>query len=223
MKKFLKSLSVFLLYMIYPAFMIIPFELANVDINVINLNIKILYLLLFDLMFLCFLIYMYKDTLIRDLKDYKKNYRVYIDEGIKYWIIGLLIMVISNSIIGFVNNTDMANNESVVRDMIDRIPIYMIFATIIFAPLVEELIFRKSFKDMFNTKWIFIIMSGLVFGGLHVVSDFKNFNELLYIIPYGSLGAAFAYLYYKTNNIYNSIIMHAVHNGTLVVLFLLTK
>jgi uncharacterized protein len=221
MRKIIKPLALFLLFLTYPILTFLPFSILNPD--KINIIFKIGYIFLVDILILFIFIYSYRHDLKKDLKDFKKNYKNYIDEAIKYWIIGLIIMVTTNTIINYLTHNDAANNEKAVRDMLEQLPLYMAFATVIFAPITEELIFRKAFKDMFSDKWFYIIMSGLVFGGLHVVSDFSNFNELLYIIPYGALGSAFAYLYYKTNNIYNSIIMHAVHNGTLVLLFLLTK
>ena len=40
-----------------------------------------------------------------------------------------------------------ANNEEAVRTLIDKAPLYMIFSVSIYAPFVEEIIFRKGIKD----------------------------------------------------------------------------
>ena len=46
-------------------------------------------------------------------------------------------------------------------------------------------------------------------------------SELLYIIPYGGLGAAFACMYQKTNTIFTDISMHMFHNSALILLSIL--
>ena len=51
------------------------------------------------------------------------------------------------------------SNEEAVRELIDSYPLYMAFQLIIYAPLTEELIFRKSIKDIKNNKIIYIFLS----------------------------------------------------------------
>ena len=107
--------------------------------------------------------------------------------------------------------------------MITTLPILMLINAGIIAPIIEELTFRKAFKNVFQNKWVFILSSGLIFGGLHVITSFSTPLELLYIIPYSSLGISFAYMYYKTNTIYTSISMHIIHNTVLTLLSILTR
>ena len=120
-----------------------------------------------------------------------------------------------------------ANNEDAVRNMIDLAPLYMLFSVSIYAPFVEELIFRKSIKDSvlgFGNnkilKYLYILISGLIFSSLHVIGMTNSYLDYLYIIPYFGLGAAFATLYYKTDNIFSSISMHSLHNTVAIILYL---
>ena len=78
-------------------------------------------------------------------------------------------MAISNIIITFVLKQTIAGNEELVRSYIDTSPLLMIFSTVIYAPICEELTFRKSIKDAINNKYIYILTSGLLFGFLHIV------------------------------------------------------
>jgi len=130
-------------------------------------------------------------------------------------------MVISNLFIIYVIKGGIAENEEAVRNLINISPIYMLFEVAIYAPLTEELIFRKSIRDIFKNKWAFIITSGFVFGALHVISSVETTTDLLFLIPYCSLGFTFAYLYYKSNNIFSSISMHAMHNTMAIILYLI--
>lgn len=129
-----------------------------------------------------------------------------------YWGVGISIMLASNFILFFINNGAIAGNEKSVRELIDKAPLFMLYQTVFYAPLSEELIFRRSFKDVFKNKYIYVLISGLVFGGMHVISSASSMGDFLYIIPYSALGIAFALLYYDTDNIFTTISMHSLHN-----------
>lgn len=111
----------------------------------------------------------------------------------------------------------VGSNEEAIQDIISSFPIASIFLTTFFAPVIEELIFRKSLQDAVPIKKFFPLISGLIFGYIHVMGA-TNPIEYLMIISYGSLGYAFAYTLNKTNNIYCSIMMHMIHNGILTIL-----
>ena len=56
-------------------------------------------------------------------------------------------MATSNIIITFVLKQTIAGNKELVRSYIDTSPLLMIFSTVIYAPICEELTFRKSIKE----------------------------------------------------------------------------
>ena len=90
------------------------------------------------------------------------------------------------------------------------------FPFIITAPFIFAVIPLPSVFGTIN-KWLFVIISALIFGYLHV-SGSETLYEFIYIIPYGALGGAFAYLLHETDNIYVPIMMHAIHNGLLTII-----
>jgi len=47
--------------------------------------------------------------------------------------------------------------------------------------------------------------------------------DLVYIVPYGALGFAFALSYDKTKTIYSSIAMHMIHNTIAFILLILVN
>ena len=144
------------------------------------------------------------------------------DESFKIWCVGLIVMALFNLTINLFSPNEIANNEEAIRSYISASPIIMIINTAIMAPLLEELVFRKSFRCIFKNKYIFVLVSGIVFGALHVIFSIDNVYDYLYILPYSSLGIALAYMYYKTDNICCPIIMHSIHNAimTLMNIFL---
>ena len=123
-------------------------------------------------------------------------------------------MMLSNIIISYYFPGGSANEEA-VQNIIKQVPIYMIFSTIIYAPFVEELIFRKSIRDIIDNDYLYIIISGLTFGFVHTLAG-STLHELIYIIPYGALGSCFAIMHVKTKNIYTSMTFHMIHNAIIV-------
>lgn len=227
-KKILSPILVFvllLLGMMY--FPQIPLKIFNIDILKFSQNMKILYMFLSDVGFMIIIFVLYKDTLIDNFKKFIKEYHHNMDISIRYYFIGLIIMMASNILITIFFQGASPNNENAVRELLDKFPLYMIFSVSIQAPFVEELIFRKSIKDICTTyknnsltKYLFIILSGFIFAALHVVGVATSPLDYLFIIPYLSLGITFAALYEKTNNIFLSMNLHFIHNTISVILLL---
>ena len=97
----------------------------------------------------------------------------------------------------------------------------LLIGTIIFAPFIEELFFRRSIyiyimdnmkDDRFN-KYIFLIFSTLTFASLH-----PPMHKIIFVIPIG-LGLSVIYLY--TKNFVYTWLMHFIYNFT--VIFDITK
>jgi len=214
----LKSIGIILLMLTFTS---IFFSILNIDPTNIIEKKYIFYLTLSNITLLGIYFLIYRETIIKDFKNYIKDLENNFTTGIKYWLIGFIIMVVSNLIITFILNKGLAGNEEEVRAYIDSFPLFMIFNTVIYAPLTEELTFRKSIKDAINNKWTYMLISGLIFGGLHIISYITSWTDLIYLIPYSSLGIAFALLYHKTDNIFSTITMHAMHNLLAVIVYLL--
>ncbi len=214
----LKSIGLIFLILLFPS---IFFSILNINLSSITDKEYIFYLTLSNIALIVIFVFIYKNTLVNDFKNFKQDFINNIETSFKYWFIGFIIMVVSNLFITYILNKGLAGNEEQVRSYIDSFPLFMIFNTVVYAPLTEELTFRKSIKDAINNKWIYIITSGLVFGMLHISSYIANWTDLVYLIPYGALGISFAMLYYKTDNIFSTISMHAMHNLLAIVVYLL--
>ncbi len=127
-------------------------------------------------------------------------------------------MFVSNLIITIAIPGAMAKNQEAVVEIFKVAPLYMYISAVIISPLLEELIFRLSIRNVFKKDLLFIIISGLVFGIAHVAGSFENWYDLLYIIPYSIPGFAFAYTYTKTKNIFVPVGLHLIHNGIMMAL-----
>lgn len=194
--------------------------IANINTDKIPSSTEVVLSLISNMIFLIITVLMYKKDLIKEWKIFRKNMSENVDTSIKYWLLGLAVMAVSNIIINFVLGGGQATNEKGVQKMIDSAPFIMLLAAGIVAPINEELLFRKGFKSIINNKWLFILISGVVFGYLHVISA-KSLEQFLFIIPYSSLGIAFATAYYKTDTVFSSIFVHMLHNTILTLLSIL--
>ena len=218
-KEIIKFILIFLLYLLYSDIIIIILTKLGVNIKVLPNNLKIAIMFLINLSLMIMLFIFYSKSIKENLKDLKLNFKSYIKNNFKYYVIGLLIMIISNIIISFFVEGN-STNETLIREYINIMPIYMIFSSCIYAPFTEEMVFRKSLRNCFNNKVLYILLSGLIFGSMHLLSA-SNLVELVFLIPYSSLGCVFAYMYYKTNNIFVPMTFHMVHNTIIVINYLL--
>lgn len=212
------GLGVFGLYYFLPYLQSIPFNIYGLDANELPLTFKIIYLISFYSLLGALIVLIYNKKVSNDFKDMRKNGIQYFNKYIKYWLLGIGVMMVSNLIIKLFIDPNLPSNEQSIRDILEISPIYIFFSAVMYAPIVEELVFRYSFKKIFNNKWVFIILSGLIFGGLHVFNGFENLTDLLYIIPYSAPGIAFAYMLQKSDNVFVPISFHFIHNGILVSL-----
>lgn len=214
----LKSITIILLLLLSSS---ILFSILGINPNNISDKTYTLYLTLSELLLMIILFIIYRKTIIEDFKKFKKDINGNLELAFRYWTIGFSIMLISNLFISLILGKTISGNEEIVRNYIDSSPLLMAISTVIFAPINEELTFRKSLRDALKNKWVYALTSGIIFGGLHVISYINVPSDLIYLLPYSSLGIAFALLYYKTNNIFSSISMHTMHNLLSIIIYLL--
>lgn len=216
-KEAIKGTIGFFFYILFMYSQTLPLQLMGIDYNILSVKQREIYLIMYCLFAMIVLFLLFRKELIDKLKDFFKDKKNFFKKYINYWFIILGIMIISNMIIVSISG-NIANNESNIRETFQIAPVYTLFAACLFAPFTEEIIFRLCLSKIFLNKKLFIILSGILFGALHVVSSYTNYLDLLYIIPYGAPGFIFAYLLTKTDNIFNTISIHFIHNTFLMLL-----
>lgn len=217
-KEIIIGLLALLMYFLLISAETLPFKIVGADINIMPSWLKIIYLIIYEIMVIAIMLLIFNKKIVKDFKDVLINHKEYYSKYFKYYLIGLAIMLISNSIIIYIFESGMSSNEEAIRDLFKVSPLYIYFSSVIYAPIVEELTFRQGIRNIMGKNILFILVSGLLFGGLHVITDVNNLVDLLYIIPYSSLGIVFAYMLYKTDNIFVSMGFHFMHNGILIAL-----
>ena len=197
----LKTVLIFILFYYSSLFQLIPISLFNIKHATPSINVLLSAFSSCVMVIILFLIY--RDDLKKEWKIFKK------DPG--------EIMNI------YLTGSKGAQNEQLVQSMITAMPLVMLLNAGFFAPFNEEIIFRKSLRKVFDNKWVYVLLSGFIFGALHVIGSGKDLVDWLFIIPYASLGCAFALSYYETKTIFSTIFMHMIHNTVLVGLSIVLK
>lgn len=219
LSKILKTIFIVLLYFLFDSLFIYLIEYLKIDYINLSINYKILLMILCDLLLMLILYLIFHKDINNDIKDYKNNFQSYFSFGLRWWMIGITIMFISNLVISYFVPSG-ATNEILVEQAINKLPWYMFFSSVIYAPFVEEIVFRKNVREMFPNDFIYVLISSLLFGFIHIISATTKL-ELLFIVPYGALGAIFAYIYTKTKNIFVPITFHMIHNFIIVSIYIL--
>lgn len=225
MKNCLKNLGIFILlffiFLYKDIFYLIPLKLLNIDYETLSYNMQTLLSVISSIILAIIIIIIYHKYLKEKIVEYKNNFGKFSDLGLKYYMIGLFGMFFFNMLIMLFSPVKEANNEVLVQEMLKKAPLLSFISASILAPFLEEMLFRKSFGDIFKNKKIMVIASGLFFGLLHVVFSMETPWDLLYILPYGMLGGGFAYILYKQDNIFIPITFHLLHNSVLTLLSIL--
>ena len=221
-KGLIKLGMIFILFFIGPLFLeYIAVILFRIDIKSNSYSTNILLSLFSNLVILIILLLIYRKSLIDDFRTFKSKPMRMLDTSIKYYFFGLIGMVVTNLLLTFILDGGGSSNEKIVQDMIDNMPYLMILSAGIIGPIIEEIVFRKAYLDTFKNKYLGTILSGVIFGLLHVITTSSTLIEYMYFLPYAFLGFGFAYMDYSEENIYPSIFMHMFHNTLLVLISIL--
>ncbi len=188
--------------------------------NKLSTPLKLIVSIIYELFILLTVIFIYLKTIVNNFINYKQNIKYYINNYLKYWFLNIGLMMITNIIIINITNINSSTNQEYITKLLGKYPIYTIVATILIAPLTEELIFRLNIRKIFKNNIVFIITSGLLFGALHMTVA-TSIKELLFIIPYSIPGFIFAYTLTKSKNIFVPISLHTLHNTVMILLQIL--
>ena len=218
MKKYFKNCSIGILvilsYFLLPT--LIKYSIAYLVNGSLSEEVSVILSIIIEVLTLAVILLLFNKRIKENYIDLKKNHKKYFSKYFKFYLIGLAIMYISNAILIFVFNGGLAGNEESIRSILLVHPIYVYISAVLMAPSVEELVFRGAIKNIIPNSILYILCSGLIFGGMHLVGNVTSIIDLLYIIPYSSLGIAFAYIYSKTDNIFVTMMLHTMHNGILI-------
>lgn len=200
----------FVVWFLFQNYSDLPFKILNINPPTLFLEV---YTILVEILTILFIFLLFKKEIVHMWKDFYENRDKYFKKYFKYWFLILILMAFSNGIITLINKSEISNNQEAINDMFKRLPIYTYILSVFLAPIIEELVFRFCFMKIFNNKYLYIILSGVIFGLFHIIGSFESAYDFLFLVPYSIPGLIFAYILYDSKNIFNTIWLHFVHNG----------
>lgn len=147
--------------------------------------------------------------------------------GYVFLILGNYVSVIVSQGLSWLFNqpiTEAVNQMTIESTLNSSGAIFMILSAVFIGPIVEELIFRKAIFGLISHKWLALITSSLVFGGIHLIGEASLQDALINGSSYIIMGFVFGYIYIKNDkNIIYPTLVHILSNliSILAILFLL--
>jgi uncharacterized protein len=114
------------------------------------------------------------------------------------------------SILGADTNDSKLPDELGVKDS-NVAMLAVAFLVAVVAPVAEEFFFRGFFFTALRAwkgLWPAAVLTGLVFGGIHVGSA-----EAVFLVPLAFFGFALCVLYHRTGSLYPCIALHCMNNS----------
>lgn len=133
------------------------------------------------------------------------------------------VTIITTMIVYNLSGTSTSLNQMEVEIRLRRMPYFVALIACGFAPVVEELVFRGcifgKLKEKNRTVWG-IIISSVMFGLMHVLSSLMagDFIDVMNVIIYAAMGVVFSVVYYKTDSIVASMLVHLLNNAISVMI-----
>ncbi len=182
----LKTILIFFFYFAYTNF-------ASLICQILGVSYDLTVALYADCIFMLVIFFAYQDNIKKDLKNMKKNYSW--KKLLKTVFIWIIVIIIFNFIFGMLTELIVPgfgktieasdSNTQKMADLYNISPFYTIFKGMIFSVIAEELLFRESVRDVINNKWLFIIVSALIYTTMNFIYTDLSINNLgLYILSY---------------------------------------
>lgn len=214
-KKIISSVIIWILYIVW------LLKISSLTVSITNFIVHLL--------FLGIIVFIFKDELLENLKEFKTNTGTKITKILLYFLVFIGIMLISNAILSLVGvDTSQTSSSKMISNVFNNVPFGTLFAcflTIIFYPVVEELMFRKSLRPAIENGVLFVIITSLLSWYFQVTLLNPSVNEFILAIQ-TLLNSIFAgIVYVRTNNIIYTISSRMLFNILICVIqlgFLIT-
>ena len=166
-------------------------------------------------------LYTFWDHYKRCFESFKNNFKIYLKYIFKMWGVMLLASLGAAFIVMALNG----NAQSANQETLNTMPLwFMIPVACIWAPIVEEAIFRGIIRRFISNDVVFVIVSSITFGLLHTVGQEATlYLTIVQSLQYMAMGAVMAIAYVKTNNIMTNMGVHCVQNTFSTIMLSILK
>lgn len=159
------------------------------------------------------------DSLKRSWRLFKANLKVNLKSVGQNMVYLLAANFIINLMLILVFKIEtQSENQVIVVEMIKQAFVPMFLSTVIFAPLVEEVIFRGVLYQNLRSRRFYIlpmILSIVLFASMHLLAGLsagKGWSEFIFIFQYAGLSFFMIRAMEQTNNLFGAICIHFINN-----------
>lgn len=168
-------------------------------------------------LFLIIIIYLSRKEIKKGFLCFKQNFKKCLYTMIRSSIFILLVNLILSFIVAMIFDTNGSINQQSIESQSRIYPSIIIFVTCIFAPIVEECIFRGSLFAYFldkKLKLMGIVFSSFLFGFIHVMDSLFAIgaSEIGYMCVYTMMGFVLAKAYDASHSLVVCIFIHMINN-----------
>lgn len=193
-------------------YFILPYIINNVESkfpssfgNYINIGLNILFLMI--------LLFIYKKDIKEDFVKIKKDPKMYAKKLIIFLFLMILSVALINAIvISIFHIKNIAGNEQTLYHLFKTYPLVTILLTIVYYPILEGIIFRKTIKNIITDKRLFIIVTCLLYFFFNIVYSPISFQNIVSSLYYIVLMFYMSKIYWDTDNFSISVILLMLYN-----------
>ena len=163
------------------------------------------------------MLFVFRKLLHNDIKIFVGNLKRYIPFVLIGFVLYIIVGTLGNNISTWLG-AETSSNQAAVEAAFSQTPFLGAMVIVIFAPIVEELMFRRAIKVMVTNKFFYYLLSALLFGMAHLVIGFSFPSSFAFIFSYALCGLCLAFVYDVSRNIWCNTIIHMLNNGIGVII-----
>ena len=171
-------------------------------------------------------VYFGKDLLKESYFALRRHKLFFLLVSIVLWVIMLYSVGVVSMLVSTITEEITSQNQKAVVSMVTSFPAFGVYYTVIFAPIVEELVFRGAIFRWLRTQKGFgfaMLVSCFLFAAMHVLISISsgNYLDLVNIFVYGVMAAYLCLAYEVTGSIYCPILIHFLNNLISIIVILM--
>ena len=164
-----------------------------------------------SLTFFVFL-FLFRKVLLHNIRAFGAHLKKYIPFVLVGAVCLFIMMTLGSTLTSLILGDAALSNQDSMVSAAARIPFFVVFVMVIVAPILEELMFRRSIRVIVNNRLLYYILSPLLFAMPHIIIGFTFPTSFAQVFTYLFGGLCLAFIYEKSNNIWCSIFVHFLNN-----------
>ena len=172
-----------------------------------------LYYITIGILFIIIVCIIYKKDLTKEIKEFGKNIFKNIIYIMLISLLSVVVVTIGNFLKDLLVGWVQMSSYKLVYPNIAKYPIYVFFVMVIYTPLIESIVFNKSIHNIIENKYLFVIITSIIYGIMQVGIGFNNLVAIISIVPYMFFLFFMSSTYVKKKNIFFPIFIWLLYSG----------